>query len=132
MSSAGSALWREVATVAGVVRRRWQAAGAAGFAWALALSAAVVVVSLLDHHRGTQQWVSACCGERDGYPFGLWLARLPGSMLAPAQGLPIWGSLVQILLAFGIAEAAVGRRLDRKSTRLNSSHEVPSRMPSSA
>ena len=25
-----------------------------------------------------------------------------------------------------------GRSLDRKSTRLNSSHEVPSRMPSSA
>ena len=29
-------------------------------------------------------------------------------------------------------EDAQGRRTDRKSTRLNSSHEVPSRMPSSA
>ena len=28
--------------------------------------------------------------------------------------------------------AADARRLDRKSTRLNSSHEIPSRMPSSA
>ncbi len=101
----------EVATVVGVVRRRWQAAGPAGFVWAIALSAAVAAISIADHQNGAQHWVSACCGEHDGDAFSLWLARLPGSMLAPAQGLPVWGSLAQILLAFGIAEAAVGRRM---------------------
>ena len=31
-----------------------------------------------------------------------------------------------------LQRAQFGRRSDRKSTRLNSSHEIPSRMPSSA
>ena len=31
-----------------------------------------------------------------------------------------------------IPETEIDRLLDRKSTRLNSSHEIPSRMPSSA
>ena len=29
-------------------------------------------------------------------------------------------------------DAVTGDKIDRKSTRLNSSHEIPSRMPSSA
>ena len=32
----------------------------------------------------------------------------------------------------GVVTAPLERLLDRKSTRLNSSHEIPSRMPSSA
>ena len=31
-----------------------------------------------------------------------------------------------------IAQPALSQAIDRKSTRLNSSHEIPSRMPSSA
>jgi hypothetical protein len=51
-----------------------------------------------------------CCGERLDAPIGVSLLRLPGSLLAPAALLPVWGSVVQVLLAFGIAEAAVGAR----------------------
>ena len=44
-----------------------------------------------------------------------------------------WGA-GYIALAFGILQALdiVGHTIDRKSTRLNSSHITPSRMPSSA
>ena len=38
----------------------------------------------------------------------------------------------KIDFVFNIAEGFSGRSRDRKSTRLNSSHNVPSRMPSSA
>ena len=34
--------------------------------------------------------------------------------------------------AVRMADSAAAARQDRKSTRLNSSHEIPSRMPSSA
>ena len=35
-------------------------------------------------------------------------------------------------VAYKVAVKAVDKAVDRKSTRLNSSHEIPSRMPSSA
>ena len=38
----------------------------------------------------------------------------------------------QIIMHAGDARIASEEALDRKSTRLNSSHEIPSRMPSSA
>ncbi len=42
----------------------------------------------------------------------LWLAllRTPLSLFVPALDLPVWGALAQILVVFGIAEIAVGRR----------------------
>ena len=45
------------------------------------------------------------------------------------QGSCVNGLLVEEL---GLAQATVSQHLDRKSTRLNSSHEDLSRMPSSA
>lgn len=50
------------------------------------------------------------CGERAVLPFPLALARLPGSMVAPAPRLPMWGALAQVLLCFGLAEVHLGRR----------------------
>lgn len=43
-------------------------------------------------------------------PFALAVARLPASMYAPAPNLPVWGSLLQVLAVFGIAETYLGRR----------------------
>jgi hypothetical protein len=53
--------------------------------------------------------VAVCCGERVDAPLGISLLRLPGSVVAPAL-LPVWGSVAQVLVAFGIAEAAGGAR----------------------
>ncbi|MFJ6808444.1 hypothetical protein ACIQRK_20860 [Streptomyces anulatus] len=41
----------------------------------------------------------------------LWLAllRTPLSLFVPALDLPVWGSLAQVLLVFGIAEITLGR-----------------------
>jgi hypothetical protein len=43
-------------------------------------------------------------------PFYLVVVRLPASMYAPAPNLPVWGSLLQVFVVFGVAEAWVGRR----------------------
>ena len=48
-------------------------------------------------------------------------ARLQATICGSADGLSLWNHSVSIILI-----------LDRKSTRLNSSHNVASRMPSSA
>jgi len=115
LARASAWVWRtlagEVAAVATVVRRRWRTRGPLGFASALTLGAAVVVASVLYRGHTGHQLVLACCGDRNGYPVDRWLARLPGSMVAPANSLPVWGSVAQVLLAFGLAEAAVGRRM---------------------
>ncbi|MFI1587499.1 MULTISPECIES: hypothetical protein [Streptomyces] len=42
-------------------------------------------------------------------PWWLALLRLPLSLFVPAADLPVWGALVQVLLAFGIAEITLGR-----------------------
>ncbi|MCW2942923.1 MAG: rane protein [Actinomycetia bacterium] len=41
-------------------------------------------------------------------PIDVAVARFPGSMFAPAPNLPVWGSLAQVLLVFGLAEAWLG------------------------
>ncbi|MCO5996068.1 hypothetical protein [Actinoallomurus rhizosphaericola] len=43
-------------------------------------------------------------------PFYLAVLRLPASMYAPAPNLPVWGSLLQVFVVFGVAETYVGRR----------------------
>ncbi|MDX2621581.1 hypothetical protein AB0L83_35525 [Streptomyces sp. NPDC052071] len=43
-------------------------------------------------------------------PWWLALARTPLSLFVPAADLPVWGSLAQVLVVFGIAEIALGRR----------------------
>lgn len=96
--------------VFGAVGRRGREHGVRGFSIAIALCVVLAVVSALDSRHGGQHWIDSCCGERDGYPLRLWLLRLPGSMIAPPPGLPVWGSLLQVLVVVGIAEASVGRR----------------------
>ena len=56
---------------------------------------------------------------------------------AIAQSLSVLGAhdgnrLVGLIRAVGDGETILFIQEDRKSTRLNSSHEIPSRMPSSA
>ncbi|MEU1310794.1 hypothetical protein ABZ419_18155 [Streptomyces cinnamoneus] len=41
-------------------------------------------------------------------PWWLALLRTPLSLFVPALDLPVWGALAQVLIVFGIAEAALG------------------------
>ncbi|GHF32252.1 hypothetical protein GCM10010218_11550 [Streptomyces mashuensis] len=43
-------------------------------------------------------------------PWWLALLRTPLSLFVPALDLPVWGALAQVLVVFGIAEAALGPR----------------------
>jgi len=101
----------EARRLVGVVERRGRERGITGFLLAALLCVAVLFASVLDHTTLGRHWIDACCGERDSDPLPWWLAKLPGSLVAPARDLPVWGSLVQLAVVFGIAEAAVGRRL---------------------
>jgi hypothetical protein len=105
--------WRatttELTRVLGAVGRRGRDRGASGFVLAIGLCVVLAAVSAANSRHGGQHWVDGCCGERDGDPLRLWLLRLPGSMIAPPPGLPVWGSLLQVLVVVGIAEASVGR-----------------------
>ena len=53
-----------------------------------------------------------------------------GLDLVEGVDAPVWAREVQTL--YGLLVFGLGQALDRKSTRLNSSHSQQSRMPSSA
>jgi hypothetical protein len=100
-------LLAELARLRVVVITRWREQGIRGFALTTLVSVAVVLAWLLDR-TSAHPVITACCGERVGGPLSSALLRLPGSLVAPAPMLPVWGSLIQVLLAIGLAEAAVG------------------------
>ncbi len=52
----------------------------------------------------------ALLDERASLWWPVAVARLPGSMVAPALRLPMWGALAQVLFCFGLAEVHLGRR----------------------
>ena len=63
----------------------------------------------------------------------LWIALLATAIVAGTMTLldAVWWVTLCVCGAVFVVVALVAL-LDRKSTRLNSSHEIPSRMPSSA
>ena len=64
-------------------------------------------------------------------PAALWLREATVREHDPALDAPIAASVAQVL-AHPPEETSDVRTIDRKSTRLNSSHSQQSRMPSSA
>jgi hypothetical protein len=107
--SLGYGLRSEVSRIRDTVSRRWTERGIRGYVVTVVIASAIVLMWLADRTAG-KSVVAMCCGERVNAPIGVSLLRLPGSMLAPAALLPMWGSVAQVLLAFGITEAAVGAR----------------------
>ncbi len=101
---------RETGVIVGVCRSRAHHFGVWGFIVSLVVSAAVLSVYALDHIGAGRVVVSHCCDIRAEYPLWRELVALPGSMVAPAPMLPVWGSVAQVALVFAVAEAAVGRR----------------------
>ena len=63
-------------------------------------------------------------------PFGRFIAKLEYDFLSSLSNRPD-GKLI-LVTAISPTPAGEGKTTDRKSTRLNSSHITPSRMPSSA
>ena len=109
---AGRSVVSEISRVGAIVRRRWRDHGVRGFGVALGLCLLICLaasIRLDAFGPAGSHWLTACCAERDGYPLHRWILRLPGSLIAPAPELPVWGSLAQILVVVGIAEAAMGR-----------------------
>lgn len=109
MGSLGYGLGSEVSRIRSTVGRRWVDRGVRGYLLTAVIASAIVLIWWADHTAG-RSVVAMCCGERLDAPIGVSILRLPGSLLAPAALLPVWGSVAQVVLAFGIAEAAVGAR----------------------
>lgn len=89
--------------------RRWAERGVRGYLLTAFTASAIVLMWWADRTAG-RSFVAACCGERVDAPIGISLLRLPGSLVAPAALLPVWGSVVQVVLAFAIGEATIGTR----------------------
>jgi hypothetical protein len=102
-----SGLRAEIGRLRLVVARRWAARGVKGYLVTATVVALIVLMWVLDH-TSARTVVATCCGEQVGAPVGVGLLKLPGSLVAPAALLPVWGSVVQVVLAFGLAEATVG------------------------
>jgi len=84
--------------------------GIAGFSLTIAMSGALVVMSVLDMTLPGRRLVDACCVVRASEPMHAELARLIGSILAPAPHLPLWGAVLQVVVVVGIAEVLLGWR----------------------
>jgi hypothetical protein len=80
------------------------------FPLTLASTALVTVMWLAQMTQVGEAAVRLLGGVSAKLPLGVALLRLPGSMLAPAQNLPAWGALAQVLVVFGLAEAWFGGR----------------------
>ncbi|MDQ1484841.1 MAG: hypothetical protein QOJ62_534, partial [Actinomycetota bacterium] len=106
--SLASGLWAEIRRLLDVLRRAWRERGYRAFLFTGVIAIVIVVAWAVDH-TSARTAVAWCCGERVGEPLRTGLLRLPGSMVVPSPMLPVWGSLAQVILAFGLSEAAVGR-----------------------
>lgn len=102
---------REVHAICGTVRDRARVRRVWGFALAIVTSAAVLIAYAADHSAAGHAVVTGCCTEQAAYSWWLAILRLPGSLVAPAPMLPVWGSLLQVAAIFALAEAGLGRRL---------------------
>ena len=114
---------------------------AAGWSWAALVVALFVSANSLSRYRRTTRLVRIGdtvekWGERDAWQVvangGVFTAAAIGSLTHPS---PIWFPLAAGAIAASAADTwatEIGTLADRKSTRLNSSHHVVSRMPSSA
>ncbi|MEU8556442.1 hypothetical protein AB0C80_20980 [Streptomyces anthocyanicus] len=115
---------RPVRPAARLLRREWgpvwaivraELADRRGRAIPLTLSAlCLIVLFQVAQHQRSPYWGYGLVQDvgfvRAADPWWLALARTPLSLFVPAADLPVWGALAQVLVVFGIAEIALGRR----------------------
>jgi hypothetical protein len=67
-------------------------------------------------------------------PEGIWILFVSMILyiISYAGGVSVLSRLMIVVSMMGLILSIYGRKIDRKSTRLNSSHRLTSRMPSSA
>jgi hypothetical protein len=95
-----------VTTVARAVRLgRWRR-----FWLGPAAALAIAALALADRTRGGYRLIQLTAIVRADQPWYLWLARLPLSAVAPAQLLPFWFAMLEVLLVFGSAQVVLGLR----------------------
>ena len=70
----------------------------------------IALFALIQHNDTGWTVVKAVAGVHQSEPLWEVLAQLPLSMFAPAPDLPAWGALLQVFIAFGIAECWLGWR----------------------
>lgn len=86
-----------------LARRRWRAVP-----WTCAAVALTAGLHGIHTQPWGQRWVETVGAVRAEDPLWLSLLRTPLSLFVPALDLPVWGSLAQILVVFGIAELCLG------------------------
>ncbi|MER5786255.1 hypothetical protein ABT104_31745 [Streptomyces mobaraensis] len=75
----------------------------------LSAVALIVVFQLVQNQPWGYHPVQAVGSVRAEVPWWLALLRTPLSLCVPALDLPVWGSLAQVLIVFGVAEICLGR-----------------------
>lgn len=76
----------------------------------VAVSVCALIVTASWFQRSYPHAGRVLLGEQASLWWPVALARLPGSMVAPAPRLPLWGALAQVFFFFGLAETHLGRR----------------------
>jgi hypothetical protein len=77
---------------------------------ALTATALVLVFQIMQHTPVGSVLVERLGAVRASQPLWIDLLRTPISLFVPAPDLPVWGAAAQVLLVFGMAEIALGRR----------------------
>lgn len=100
----------EIRALIGSTRARWDREAWRGVTVAL-FGAALIAFTTTLRATGFGVGVLDNITElRPDLPFLTWLVRVPGSLVAPAPRLPVWGSIGQVLIVVGMAELLLGRR----------------------
>ena len=100
----------ELRALRGSARSGWDRDGWRGITLALIGATFIAVTTLIRTTGYGVRWLDAVTELRPDLPSPTWLLRLPGSLVAPAPRLPVWGSIGQVLIVVGLAELLLGRR----------------------
>ncbi|MEU6089504.1 hypothetical protein ABZ865_22350 [Streptomyces sp. NPDC047085] len=89
--------------------RRLARRGPSGLVLAVVAASGVIFFHDLAQHPAGAIWVRRLGGVTADLPLWLSLLRTPVSLYVPALDLPVWAGITQLVLAFALAELALGR-----------------------